>query len=319
MLHKEPLLRNLLGAVEAPKPPGPADEALRSAVYACLFFFTCAAAAGVWFTKINTGGGNSESAEAFKKNVAAFSPLRFIQTSDDTGPKSVETNFKKIYLCAFLLAMLADWLQGPYVYVLYQSYGFSHADNGVLFIFGFGSSALLGTFVGGYADKYGRKKFTILYCLIYACSCMTKHFNSFFILCIGRVLAGIATSLLYSVFESWVVCETAQRGFSDSLLGEIFSTAIFGNSVVAISAGFIAQFAADLYDFQQLIPNFLYIGKYTSPFDLAAIVLGVCAYWVDSKWSENFGQPSMSSLERMERGEGTNTFSLSLKLNYSKP
>lgn len=45
-----------------------------------------------------------------------------------------------------------DWLQGPYVYHLYEVYGFSVKDIGLLFIVGFGSSALLGTLVGALAD-----------------------------------------------------------------------------------------------------------------------------------------------------------------------
>jgi hypothetical protein len=31
---------------------------------------------------------------------------------------------------------------------------------------------------------------------------------------VGRVLGGIATSLLYSAFESWLVAEHFKRGFS---------------------------------------------------------------------------------------------------------
>lgn len=46
-----------------------------------------------------------------------------------------------------------DWLQGPYVYHLYEHYGFSVRDIGRLFIAGFGSSAVLGTVVGALADK----------------------------------------------------------------------------------------------------------------------------------------------------------------------
>jgi len=46
-----------------------------------------------------------------------------------------------------------DWLQGPYVYALYQHYGFDRGDIGRLFIAGFGSSAIFGTIVGSLADK----------------------------------------------------------------------------------------------------------------------------------------------------------------------
>lgn len=48
---------------------------------------------------------------------------------------------------------VADWLQGPYVYALYQSYGFDKASIGRLFIAGFLSSGVFGTICGALADK----------------------------------------------------------------------------------------------------------------------------------------------------------------------
>ncbi len=51
------------------------------------------------------------------------------------------------------LSAAGDWLQGPYVYALYQHYGFDRGDIGRLFIAGFGSSAVFGTIVGSLADK----------------------------------------------------------------------------------------------------------------------------------------------------------------------
>ena len=46
-----------------------------------------------------------------------------------------------------------DWLQGPYVYALYQYYQMSKHDIEVLFVAGFGSSMVFGTFIGSIADK----------------------------------------------------------------------------------------------------------------------------------------------------------------------
>lgn len=51
------------------------------------------------------------------------------------------------------VAIAGDWLQGPYVYYLYSTYGFGKGDIGQLFIAGFGSSMLFGTIVGSLADK----------------------------------------------------------------------------------------------------------------------------------------------------------------------
>lgn len=51
------------------------------------------------------------------------------------------------------LSAAGDWLQGPYVYALYEFYGFDRGDIGRLFIAGFGSSMVFGTIVGSLADK----------------------------------------------------------------------------------------------------------------------------------------------------------------------
>lgn len=97
--------------------------------------------------------------------------------------------------------------QGPYVYALYSEYGFSKGDIGLLFIVGFGSSLLFGTVVGGFADRYGRKMNCLIFAILYGASCLTKHFNNFSILMIGRLLGGVATSILMSAFETWMIHE----------------------------------------------------------------------------------------------------------------
>jgi hypothetical protein len=51
------------------------------------------------------------------------------------------------------LVPAGDWLQGPYIYHLYEYYGFSVRDIGRLFIMGFASSAVVGTVAGALADK----------------------------------------------------------------------------------------------------------------------------------------------------------------------
>ena len=134
-----------------------------------------------------------------------------------------------------------DWLQGPYVYALYQHYGFDRGAIGRLFIAGFGSSMVFGTFVGAAADRTGRKKAALTYVAAYSLGCFTKHSSSFSVLLVGRLLCGVATSLLYSAFESWLVAEHFRRGYDADLLGGTFAKAVFiGNGLVAIvGAGII--------------------------------------------------------------------------------
>ena len=74
---------------------------------------------------------------------------------------------------------------------------------------------LFGTVVGGFADKYGRKANTLLFVVLYSIGCLTKHFNSYWILMLGRLMGGISTSILYSAFETWMIHEHKALGFPE--------------------------------------------------------------------------------------------------------
>eukprot|EP00747_Dinoflagellata_sp_TGD_P066043 gnl/TRDRNA2_/TRDRNA2_154626_c1_seq1.p1 gnl/TRDRNA2_/TRDRNA2_154626_c1~~gnl/TRDRNA2_/TRDRNA2_154626_c1_seq1.p1 ORF type:complete len:459 (+),score=86.40 gnl/TRDRNA2_/TRDRNA2_154626_c1_seq1:191-1378(+) len=186
---------------------------------------------------------------------------------------------------------MADWLQGPYVYALYASYGFSGQEIAELFVAGFGASAVFGTFVGSLADRWGRKKCAVLYCVLYAMSCVTKHSNLYSILMLGRILGGIATSLLFSTFECWMVAEHCQkRQFSGALLRHLFGLMFFGMYATAIVAGLIAQIAADAAPLQPVEGySHFYVGGYTAPFDLSLILLLVTIFPICILWGENYG------------------------------
>jgi Na+/melibiose symporter-like transporter len=107
------------------------------------------------------------------------SRMNLAGTSGDEGV-SEELKMKHIallrkYLFVYLLATLSDWLQGPYVYALYSEYGFKQHEIAQLFVAGFGSSMIFGSFIGGMADWGGRKKFVMLFAVVYASSCITKR------------------------------------------------------------------------------------------------------------------------------------------------
>ena len=58
----------------------------------------------------------------------------------------------------------------------------------------------------------GRKRAGLLYVATYTIGCLTKHWNNFGVLLMGRIFCGVATSLLYSAFESWLVAEHFKVG-----------------------------------------------------------------------------------------------------------
>ncbi|PAA79949.1 hypothetical protein BOX15_Mlig030788g1, partial [Macrostomum lignano] len=138
------------------------------------------------------------------------------------------------------------------------------------------ASMLFGTIVGSIADKYGRRKNCIIYGIVYGLTCITKHFNNFWVLLIGRLLGGTATSILWSGFESWLVHEHHSRGYSEHQLEETFNLAIFFNSIGAIASGLVSQYAVDWFGF-------------VAPFDCALLVLLAMAAIAWLRWPENYG------------------------------
>ncbi|KAH9780250.1 Major facilitator superfamily domain-containing protein 5 [Citrus sinensis] len=216
---------------------------------------------------------------------AVVAALELSKTNKDRiNTSSAFNSFKNNYLLVYSLMMAGDWLQGPYVYYLYSTYGFGKGEIGQLFIAGFGSSMLFGTIVGSLADKQGRKRACVTYCLTYILSCITKHSPQYKILMIGRILGGIATSLLFSAFESWLVAEHNKRGFEQQWLSITFSKAIFlGNGLVAILSGLFGNLLVDSFSLGPV-----------APFDAAACFLAIGMVIILSSWTENYGDPSES-------------------------
>lgn len=196
--------------------------------------------------------------------------------------------FQRNYVTVFWVMMMADWLQGPYVYALYESYGYNQSEIGSLFIAGFGASLVFGTVVGSFGDKLGRRRTCLLFGVLYSLSCVTKHFPSFYMLMLGRLLGGVATSLLFSSFESWMVSEHFSRSFSRGLLGDTFAQAYFGNSVVAILAGLLGGWAASAYGL-------------VAPFDCSLVMLVVGTVIVYKTWNENYGDSTKPFREQFTR------------------
>jgi MFS family permease len=112
--------------------------------------------------------------------------------------------------------------------------------------------------------------------------------NSAPVLVLGRLLSGVSTSLLFSVFDSWMVCEHRARGFGEGSLGETFSFATLINGVVAVAAGVLASGVCD--------PWGLGLG-FRAPFAVAALVLLSLAAVVWVWWGENVGAARGSSMK----------------------
>jgi len=214
--------------------------------------------------------------------VAAYITRHLASRSEEKKVSISNLNFKsfqKTFFLVYFLALLGDWLQGPYVYKLYAYYGFKESDIAVLYVAGFASSVVFGTCTGPIADIFGRRKVAISFSVIYTFCCLTKLSSDFTWLFIGRIFGGIATSMLFSTFESWYVYEHSERhGYPSEWIGITFSITTFWNGIIAILAGIISNVGAETLGFGPVAPFVVALGP-----------LVLCGILVVYNWEENYG------------------------------
>ena len=194
------------------------------------------------------------------------------------GNNPIFKNFQWGYFVAYFPALLGDWLQGPYLYKLYSYYGFQEDQIAVLYVFGFASTVLLGTWAPVAADRYGRRKLCIVFTVVYSLACLFKLSRNYGILLLGRILGGVATSLLFSAFEAWYVHEHLEtHDFPKEWIAVTFNRATVWNGILAIVAGVIANALAEWVNLGPV-----------SPFILAIPFLVISGAVVISRWQENY-------------------------------
>lgn len=110
---------------------------------------------------------------------------------------------------------------------------------------------------------------------------------------LGRLLGGVATSLLFSVFDAWLIRSHADAQLKQ-YLGKSFSWAAYGNSIVAIIAGLVANRAASSFKMSPISEG-IYAGGYLTPFDIALVSLILCGFFAATTWEENYGETSSSA------------------------
>ncbi|KAJ3260774.1 Molybdate-anion transporter [Boothiomyces macroporosus] len=197
---------------------------------------------------------------------------------DNQKHKSLEYQYFTVYA----LVMLSDWLQGSYLYELYKSYGYDLHEIAILFVVGFMSAGFAGPLVGNLSDRLGRKIGCISFCFLYALSCATKLSSNFQILVLGRVTGGVSTSLLMTVFESWVIEQHKSLSLDERSLSIIFSKSTLINSLVAILSGLIANAVVSSFGL-------------VSPFIISGGLLLLAGLLIYKLWPEHYKTTQESS------------------------
>jgi MFS family permease len=209
-----------------------------------------------------------------------------LEKTDSTAIQSFETNFLTVYL----LAVAADWMQGPHIYALYK-YEKSLPERTVaaLYAAGFISGAISASFAGSLADRHGRRLACLVYCGTYTLSCLSTLSSSVIVLMMGRIFGGVSTTLLFSVFETWMLADYAARGpsLSGLDLSRVFGRMTTLGSVVAILVGVLGDMLV------------AWSGSRTTPFLASICFLALAAVVMVRRWDENYGasaeQPTSTS------------------------
>ena len=165
--------------------------------------------------------------------------------------------------------------KGPHIYAIYKyEKEIPETMVAALYAGGFVSGAISATFVGQLADRYGRRTACLLYCLAYVLTCLTMFSNNFAVLVLGRLCGGVSTTLLYSVFEAWMITEYHSRGLqsSDLTLSSVFGYMTTLSCVVAIASGVLGDI---------LVAE---LGGRVWPFVASIMCASAAAYHIWSRW-----------------------------------
>ena len=221
--------------------------------------------------------------------VTAF--LRLSTPPQESATNPTFLSFQRRYIPVYLVVLLGDWLQGPYMYKLYHFYGFEEDQVAVIYVCGILSSALFFPAKDILGDRLGRRLTCTLCCLLYASSCLMTLSASYGVLILGRCLCGLANTLLFSSMEAWYVTEHRDaHEFPKEWTQVTFRRVTLGSSVVAIGAGVLADVVSRWMRFGPVAPSLL-----ASSMFLLATVL------VSALWRENYGPPTEVSWKNAQR------------------
>ena len=228
---------------------------------------------------------------------------------DDTTSNAVKALTRR-YTLVYALGTFGDWIQGAYLYAAYRRHGLAKREIGYIYILGYAVSATIGTSAASLGDVYGHKGLVVTYGLTYALSCVLLRSSALKALVMSRVFGGVAYSLLFSSFESWVITEADDLKIDRSKLVKLFSVATFFNAASAVAAGLVGNAVVELtgsYTLSWLGMDESRDGldiavdtdasktlihssnSYTPAFDVAALSLLCCSLGAQMLWKNVLG------------------------------
>jgi MFS transporter, MFS domain-containing protein family, molybdate-anion transporter len=141
---------------------------------------------------------------------------------------------------------------------------------------GFVTGAVTSPITGPLVDKVGRKKAALLYCALEIGINILEQYPVLAGLILSRMVGGITTNLLSSVFEAWLDTEYKRRGFDDVKYEIIMRDSVIVSNLAAIGSGYFAHHLAE-----RLGP----VGPFKGAVTCTTVALAIVA----AVWTENYG------------------------------
>jgi len=145
-----------------------------------------------------------------------------------------------------------------------------------LYCLGFFTGAVTAPITGPMIDRFGRKRAALLYCALEAGINLLEQFPFLSGLIVSRMVGGVTTNLLSTVFEAWVDTEYRSRGFSAEQYETLMRDSIVVSNLAAIASGYLAHILAEAMG-----PK----GPFEGAVTCTVLAFGVIMFL----WSENYG------------------------------
>lgn len=146
--------------------------------------------------------------------------------------------FRRRFLVGYLSCLFADSLQAPYLYYLYQSYGFLEWQIAILYVSGFITNIAFNMISVYLVQRTERRVLCCIYAALSSLSCLMKFSTAYSVLMISRITDGIAAALLSAPFQEWYVHEHMQSfDFPKEWIPVTFRYVAVLSGYLAIGAG----------------------------------------------------------------------------------
>jgi len=112
------------------------------------------------------------------------------------------------YLMGYLTAKNSVWSKSPYMFILFLEYQkFNISEIGTLYAIDHITALIVGPIIGSLADRYGRKKFAMLYSVLNIINLSFRLSKVKTLAYMAQVCTGMGSGIIATIFESWVIFE----------------------------------------------------------------------------------------------------------------